>query len=369
MRDKRPVDELSLEELEQILAVRRRQDRMNRFRQSAEDDRRLTIPTSSVPMQHERAVDVPAPLAPVTYDITRDAPRFDDDPEAVVNHTPVYVSDTPTFVDEDIFPKEMPLAHRRQSQPEVLSTRRRVLNAALLGLEVVIIGALAIVLYRGFIGLQNIQDNTSQTQRELAAIQQQGRVTPSPTPILSVANYVLPGGHTPPDENGLSAFNLLEIEAYVPENIRPVVSRQLFVPPAFNVQPLSNEPVALDIPAIGISNVTIVKGDSWEALKAGVGYSPGSGLPGTNQNVVLTGHNDIYGEIFRYLEDLERGDEIHIRDASGRVHTYRVRQTEIVDPDAVWVLDRNLGAQVTLITCHPYQVDTQRLIVFADLVQ
>jgi sortase A len=46
-----------------------------------------------------------------------------------------------------------------------------------------------------------------------------------------------------------------------------------------------------------------------------------------------------------------------------------VRESRIVKPTDVWVLDPNLGAIVTLITCHPYRVDTRRLVVFAELVQ
>ncbi len=104
---------------------------------------------------------------------------------------------------------------------------------------------------------------------------------------------------------------------------------------------------------------------------AGVGHHPYSGLPGNEGNMVLTAHNDIYGEIFRDLQLLEPGDEIRIQSENGQWYTYVVDEKQVVEPTEVWVLGQDLGGETplaTLITCHPYRVDTHRMVVFAKLV-
>jgi sortase A len=101
-------------------------------------------------------------------------------------------------------------------------------------------------------------------------------------------------------------------------------------------------------------------------LKKGVGQHIGSAMPGREGNLVLAAHNDIYGEIFRHLDQLEPGDEIHIS-SERQVYTYVVRETEIVEPTETWVMGATDHASVTLISCYPYLVDNKRIVVFADL--
>lgn len=368
MRDKRSIDEISTEELERILAIRRREERMSRFRRYQEGGRVVPVPHDSLvsvdraPVQHEVTVNIPSPVEPSSYDLTQDVPRFDDE---FVEEVSAYVSSEPAFIDEDRGGSSSTVTIVKERS----ALQKKVFSWSLLLLEVVMIGGLAIILYRAFSGLGDIQENTDRTQQELSQAIARGRATASPTPILSVANYVLPGGHTPPDENGQSRFNQEELNRFVPDNVRPAIERQLLYAPIVSEPQLSNDPVTLDVPAIGISNASIVGGDHWEALLQGIGHRVDSGRPGTNQNVVLIGHNDIYGEVFKELPELRPGDEIFIHDNSGRVYTYRVREGRRVEPTDVWVLDPNLGAQVTLITCYPYRVNTYRWVVVADLVK
>ena len=118
----------------------------------------------------------------------------------------------------------------------------------------------------------------------------------------------------------------------------------------------------LDIDAV------VVAGDSWEDLKQGVGYRPDSALPGEIGNVVLSAHNDVYGEIFRYLYELEEGDDVYLYTENAGYH-YRVEQVEIVEPTAIEYMDDTDYAALTLITCYPYMVDSHRVIVRAKLVE
>jgi len=103
-------------------------------------------------------------------------------------------------------------------------------------------------------------------------------------------------------------------------------------------------------------------GDGWEELKQGVGQHIGSGLPGQAGNLVLSAHNDIYGELFRRLDKLQKGDEILIL-TQDSTFTYVVTGTKIVAPTEVDVLEPTAEATITLISCYPYLVDTKRIVV------
>jgi sortase A len=84
--------------------------------------------------------------------------------------------------------------------------------------------------------------------------------------------------------------------------------------------------------------------------------------------MVLSAHNDIYGEIFKDIQYLEVGDEIRIQANDNQWYTYVVYDKDVVEPTAVGVMARGNEPIVTLITCHPYQVDNKRMVVIAKLV-
>ena len=58
------------------------------------------------------------------------------------------------------------------------------------------------------------------------------------------------------------------------------------------------------IPSINV-DVNVVEGDDWEQLKKGVAQHIGTADPGQAGNMVLSAHNDIFGELFRYLPDVD----------------------------------------------------------------
>ncbi len=123
----------------------------------------------------------------------------------------------------------------------------------------------------------------------------------------------------------------------------------------------------IQIPALNIDK-PILDGDSWENLQLGVGRYASSALPGQNGNMVLSAHNDIYGQIFRDLDRLKPGDEVRIATAE-KWYTYTVREVRYVDPSATWVMSPTENASATLISCYPYLINNKRIVVFADLLQ
>ena len=108
-------------------------------------------------------------------------------------------------------------------------------------------------------------------------------------------------------------------------------------------------------------------GDGWEQLKQGVGQHIGSSDPGQPGNLVLSAHNDIFGQIFRDLDQLEEGDEIIIY-TNVRAYTFVIDQpTQIIEPTFVQVMDPTPNLTITLISCYPYLVDNKRIVVKASL--
>jgi sortase A len=123
--------------------------------------------------------------------------------------------------------------------------------------------------------------------------------------------------------------------------------------------------VRIQIPAIGV-DAPVVMGDGEEQLKQGVGQyllSPNPGEPG---NIVLSAHNDIYGQIFRDLDRLQPGDEV-ILFTNTQAYVYIVQQTQIIEPTQVEVMADTPEPILTLISCYPYMVDTHRIAVTAYL--
>jgi sortase A len=122
----------------------------------------------------------------------------------------------------------------------------------------------------------------------------------------------------------------------------------------------------ISIPAIGVS-MTMYEGIRLTTLDRGPGHWPGTAMPGQPGNVVVAGHRTSSHEVFRHVDRLVPGDEIVFEDANGR-HVYRVSRTEVVWPDAMWIVDQTATPTATLFACHPPGSTRQRIVVFADLV-
>ena len=180
--------------------------------------------------------------------------------------------------------------------------------------------------------------------------------TLSPTPIIKV--LVLPGGHVPPTDPGGTRPN----DSEIPENLRPLVQA---LPAVIIPTPSARQATRIVIPAIQV-DAPIVQGDGWEQLRRGVGQHIGTASPGQNGNLVLSAHNDIFGEIFKNLDMLLPGDTVTIS-TMGEQFTYVIKGTEIVEPTAVSVMDPTTTPSLTLISCYPYLIDNKRIVVFGEL--
>jgi sortase A len=221
------------------------------------------------------------------------------------------------------------------------------LDRLLVVIEVLAVIGLGYIIYNG---VQVMRDLNSEVASALV------QPTPSPTPLISAV--VLPSGHTPP-KDGVTQFN----EAEIPEHLRPLVQSLANIPLP---TPSAQHAVNIKLPAINIF-APVVQGDGWEQLKKGVGQHLGTPNPGENGNIVLSAHNDVFGQLFRYLDQLKEGDEV-ILYTQQQAYTYVVKETTIVEPNHVEVMAPTRDAVVTLISCYPYLVDNKRIVVKAYLL-
>ncbi|MCX6057503.1 MAG: class D sortase [Chloroflexi bacterium] len=235
------------------------------------------------------------------------------------------------------------------SAPELApaNPRRKWMDRILLAVEVLAVVGLMAVLLNGLGLLRTL--NT-----EVAAALKPETVTPTPL-VMAV---VLPSGHVPPDAQGNTKPN----EAEIPDHLRPMVQSLTNIPIPTAAP---DQGIRIQIPALNV-DAPIVQGDGWEQLKKGVGQYIGSADPGRDGNVVLSAHNDVYGELFRYLDRLAPGDQIIISTRQ-RQYVYVVDRTVLVEPTAVEVMASSGSPTITLISCYPYLVDKQRIVVFARL--
>lgn len=303
MSRKKPPEELSAAELEQLLYARRRAERQQRLRR-AKTEGRIVIPDPDSPAGGDSSPDE----ALIAASMTTRQPFWR------------WLADRGLFLVE-------------------------------------IVAAVALLAILGSLWATNRQLN-----RELAdvqAAQGQALALPTATATPAIGVVLLPGGHRPPVDG--QAPEPGEAGG-IPEHLLPIVNA--YVPPPIPT-PGPETARRLEIPALS-GDYPIVQGDDWEQLKKGIGQYAGSGQPGKAGNVVLSGHNDIYGEPFRYLDRLKPGDEI-IVSTERQPYTYVVDEVRVVDPTDVWVMGPTDHAQVTLISCYPYRVNTRRIVVIASL--
>jgi len=320
MFGKRNVDELSVEELEKALRIKRRQARMDRFQQMSEagytTNEALTQETPTL-AQHVATQPISMPK-----------------------------NTQPTLSVDD--------SSRKQDRP------KKITDVLLLGLEITAVIGLVIVLVISYFNLRELNDEVSEAQQQAVATP---KVGPTPTVKPLIALNRLPGGHSPPTSPGGA---VPDVPPHLQQWVQPTTVSASSVSIELDEQ-RGNAPSRIVIPKINV-DAPIVNDVTWEALKKGVGYLPGSAYPGERGNLYLAAHNDIYGEIFRNLDELEPGDEYFIFGGEQKFR-YVVKEKRVIDPSNVEVMWPTTEPVATLQTCYPYLIDTHRLVVIGELAE
>ncbi len=312
---KRKLEDLSVEELEKALRVKKRQSRMERYQRLSKDG-------------------------------------YSTSEALIGNSTPPPVSHAGTLPPADA-------AHAAKKEKKRPKTK---MDFLLLGLEVAALLGLVGVLVASYFNLRELNDEVSQAQQ--ITVQQQILPTPTVTPPIALA-AILPGGHSSPTS---PEGAVPDVPLHLQRWVQPASPAANAAAGAIEVAPQdSTPPTRIVIPKLNV-DAPVVDGVNWNDLKKGVGHLPGSAKPGERGNMYLAAHNDIYGEIFRYLEDLEPGDEYFIY-AGQEKFRYVVKERRIINPTDVEVMLPTTKPVATLQTCYPYLVDTHRLVVIGELAE
>ncbi len=196
-----------------------------------------------------------------------------------------------------------------------------------------------------------------------------------PTTSSSTTTTAVPTTSAPPTI--VTTTNVVETTTTVatvliaqPTPTAPAQAKAPTLPvPAAPPDPQAPEPVlslgTIEIPRIGL-NKSMYEGITIPTLNKGPGHWPGTALPGAMGNVVVGGHRTSKGRPFRHLEKLVPGDEVIFTTDAGRF-VYRVVRTEVVTPDAIWIVNQTEAYTATLFACHPVGSTKERIVVFLEL--
>lgn len=146
-----------------------------------------------------------------------------------------------------------------------------------------------------------------------------------------------------------------------------------------------SRPMQLSIDSIGIKKINITPNvDSFnekiydKALKNGLAHFKGTPLPGDGGNSFIYGHSAVENffnnhpddpeTIFSRLENIKISDTVTVY-KDGKVLKYNIQKKKIADPKDFDVVSGIDGKEtVTLMTCWPLGIGSQRLIVIGELV-
>ncbi|MEZ4727836.1 MAG: sortase [Caldilineaceae bacterium] len=164
----------------------------------------------------------------------------------------------------------------------------------------------------------------------------------------------------------------------------PVITKRMPIGPLVN----SKQPTTLQIPAIGLETAIEGKGwqgtigfdgtihSEWEDVRYAAGWHTNSAVPGDTGNIVLSGHNNVYGAVFRDLWRLRAGEEIYLY-ANNERFTYVVDQVSVLpehnatteqQAKTASYIVQTADNRLTLVSCWPPNSNTHRIFVVAHPV-
>lgn len=125
------------------------------------------------------------------------------------------------------------------------------------------------------------------------------------------------------------------------------------------------------VPSISV-DLPVYHGTSDRVLAVGAGHLYGTSLPvgGPSTHTVITGHRGLTdAEMFTRLNEMRKGDTMYL-EVLGETLAYQVDAIWVINPDDTSLLRVTPGEdRLTLMTCTPYGVNTQRLLVSGHRVE
>lgn len=121
----------------------------------------------------------------------------------------------------------------------------------------------------------------------------------------------------------------------------------------------------ITVPKIS-QELPVYHGTSESVLAIAVGHFEGSSFPigGIDTHSVVSAHRGLpTATLFTYLDRMEIGDTFYFKILDREI-TYEVDQIRIVEPHELELIQIEPGGDYcTLVTCTPYGINTQRLLV------
>lgn len=149
------------------------------------------------------------------------------------------------------------------------------------------------------------------------------------------------------------------------------LSATLPVPEPTPVDPRAPTPEVrhgmLEIPSIGLAQ-PLFEGVTLTAIDRGPSHWPGTAMPGELGNVVVAGHRTTRTRPFWDLDLVQPGAELIFTMDTGERHVYALDRIEIVDDEAIHIVDQGFGYTATLFGCHPKGSAAQRIVGHFTLV-
>ena len=165
--------------------------------------------------------------------------------------------------------------------------------------------------------------------------------------------------------------------------VKPVTDGRSTGPPR-SFKPAPGDPVfKLTIPRLDLEDVAVVEGVTTDQLAQGPGHYPecrdgfakplctegGEVWPGEVGRTIVSAHRTTHGHEFWGLDKMQEGDEIEFDTKWGQF-TYEVITTRVVPANSMEIANpASKKAEVALTTCNPKFSATERLVVFAELVE
>ncbi|MEY4418101.1 MAG: hypothetical protein RIQ88_539 [Actinomycetota bacterium] len=127
----------------------------------------------------------------------------------------------------------------------------------------------------------------------------------------------------------------------------------------------------LYIPRFGDNWTRLVgEGTRWHPTlnTIGVGHYLGSAWPGRVGNFAVAAHRGGFGGAFKEIHRLVEGDKVYVR-TKDYWFVYKFLQSKIVDPTEIQLVGAKPGGRyMTMTSCTPIFVNTQRYIVWLELL-
>lgn len=193
----------------------------------------------------------------------------------------------------------------------------------------------------------------------LAVLASCGRDRPTPTPIPTATAQPTPVAN--PDAPLKPAL------ASVPVGSHFAVPDRLELPS-----------IGLDVPVVelGWHKAAATSGaifSEWDVAEYAAGWHTNSARLGEHGNVVMSGHNNILGAVFRELDQLREGDEAVVWSGDEKT-VYRIDKIFIVPEQDATPEQRADNAKwigpfdddrLTLVSCWPRNNNTHRIVIIA----